>query len=207
MMLRMLIILITLLFAASAQAIPLQLGKAEFTAAISGLETIVEDFESTSPGAKSNPFVFANGRYLSTNRGSPYVWSSANACGESADRCLSNSAITTVEQIFSTFPLNTLYFGISLHSINGTDLFDISVIGGSGRLDLSRSPASDFFGFHDPLGLSSVSFRNRGTDHEDLSRSWSYVTFDDVITAVPTPTTLLLVIVALGALLRARSCK
>lgn len=199
---RILILLIAPLFTSWAQAIPLQLDKAAFTTATAGLETLVEDFESTSTGNKPNPFQFANGSFSSAFR-NPYVWLSATACGDAADRCLSSSSITTVAQVFSSLPLYTQYFGTSFHSVNGTDLFDISVIGGSGILNLSAVPAINFYGFHDPLGLSSISFRNRGTDYGS-ARGWSYFTFDDVTTAVPAPGTSLLLIGALATLLRVR---
>ena len=75
---------------------------------------------------------------------------------------------------------------------------DITAVGGSGTLVLDDVSPSDFFGFQDPMGLTSVTFQNVSPD---VIGNYA---FDDVTTAIPEPSTALLLGFGLMALAAGR---
>jgi hypothetical protein len=161
-----------------------QLGRTEFEAlTIGDLTTIVDDFERFSPGLQNNPLTLLNGTVTFTASG-PNISGNSPFC--TAGDCLAGT-IGGGTRTFDAFPAATQLWGTDFAPFGPTDIFDITVVGGSGTLVLDDVAPSDFFGFEDPLGLTSVTFEN-----VSIGGQSNYV-FDDVTTAVPEPSSALLV--------------
>ena len=91
--------------------------------------------------------------------------------------------VGTGARTFNFFPASTQLWATDFNAFTPTDIFDITVVGGSGTLFLDDVGPSSFFGFQDPMGLTSVAFENQNL---------SNYTFDNVTTAVPEPSSALL---------------
>jgi hypothetical protein len=180
--------------ASLAEAVPIQLTQPQFATAIAGVSTIVEDFQGVSTGLKSNPFSFSNGRITgSLDAGAltndPAVFDSAAFCGTGAppNQCLVTQAILDT-RTFDLFPSGTTLWGADMFYIQSTDVIDVTVTGVSGVLNV-QTVGSSFYGFYDPLGLTSIDFVNLGSPG---GRSGNY-SFDNITTAAaPEPSTLAL---------------
>ena len=175
------LILVLALFTAVARAdaAPIQLTQAQFTAAIVGLTTVVEDFESFTDGTQSDPFTFANGTATGAGTSTPFIFAASTTfCGAADDTCLGND-INSLRTI-SAFPSGTTLWAVTdFLGIESDDIFRITVTGNSGSsvFDLGLSP---FYGFSDPAGLISISFLNLGGVF-----SFGNYTLDDIVTAGP----------------------
>jgi hypothetical protein len=100
------------------------------------------------------------------------------------------------------FPTGTTFWGADFHAINTTDPFEVVVTGGSGILSVT-GVGVDFWGFVDPLEISSLTFRDTGQpDGATQNFSWDNVTTAGA--AVPTPPALTLLIPGLLGLCMAR---
>ena len=163
--------------ATTASATPIELTRAQFTAATAGIPTVVETFEEFAEGLHSSPLTLSNGTYTST---SPLV--NANApllCGNPVGKCLLDSSDNTSGRLFSALPANTDFWSTDFRALlNGADLFQVTVVGASGTAVFTQT-AGDFWGFADSAGLTSVTFLDLG--------SVNY-SFDNVTTAAPTQT-------------------
>ncbi len=175
----------------AANADPIQLSDADFASAISGLTSQVEDFESTATGIKPSPFTFLNGTYTG---GDGSVTSSLLFCGTSPDICLTNHDEIADVKTFFDFITGTAYWGADMFFINPANPINVVVTGGSGVLDITQI-GTTFFGFYDPLGITSVTFLNMGTINPDGFRTFTNYSWDNITTAtvqVPEPGTLAL---------------
>lgn len=143
----------------AAQAVPLVLTASEFGAQTAGLARTVEDLEGLTNPAPSSPVELANGSYTSS---SPRIMALVDFCGD-ADQCLLDAYIDR-PRTFNALPFGTTFWATDLHLLNPDDVFDITVVGGSGTLNLKQTLVGSFLAFHDELGLSSVSFRNVSVD-------------------------------------------
>jgi len=172
----------------TSYALPMSLTQTQFNTAAGG-SAVVEDFEGFSIGVKSEPFVFANGRY-STPTFTPAVIN-LPVFGPTK-RLLTNDAAGDL-RTFDLFPTGTTLVGLDLFYIDPPDTFDIVVTGGSGILNISQTGSSlgTFLGFQDLLGISSITFLNQG----QVSSTGNY-SFDNIQTAsgsnVPEPTSMAL---------------
>ena len=168
--------------AVDSQAAIVRLSQSDFTNAAAGRE-VVEDFEGFTTGTKNNPFVFANARYSSP--ASPAVVNNANF--GPTNRLISQNILQP--RTFDLFPQGTTLFGMELFYRNPPDVFDVTVVGGSGTLNFSENGATigSFLGFHDPAGLISVTIEDLG----DPGTTAGAYSFDNVATSVPEPTTYL----------------
>ncbi|MCG6937754.1 MAG: PEP-CTERM sorting domain-containing protein [Gammaproteobacteria bacterium] len=187
-----------------AQAIPIQLTETQFSAGIDGLITVVDDFQSYSPGIKSNPFTFANGTFT-TNALHPVVLGSG-FCGASSilDQCLLVNDEVTDVRTFDALPARTVYWGVDMHYINPADTINVTVTGRSGVLNV-QTVGSYFYGFFDSSGLTSIVINNLGVVFTN-GHGWSNYSFDNITTAssVPEPGILLLICTGLFGLLVVR---
>jgi hypothetical protein len=186
-----------LMVANMASAVPIELTAAQFTSQTVGLATIIENFEGFVTGNQSNPLTIANGTAIFP--GVPYVLAEPISCPNSTNCLIDNSNITS-PRIFSALPTGTTYWGAdigqvlfgfsNIGQIQVSDPLRVTVVGGSGILTI-EAIGRDFWGFHDTLGISSVSFLNLGSGGTIANYS-----FDNVTTAnsVPTPSTLMLLL-------------
>ena len=182
-----------------ATAVPIQLGQAAFNSAVSGLSPITEDFEGVPDTFSGTTLDFANGSF-SSQSGDVRVFASSTFCGSSTDKCLFTASISGERSIFDLLPLGATYWGADIFQLNSLDNMQVTVTGGSGT-QIFSSTGLGFWGFHDALGISSVTFENLGT-----GSGFSNYSFDDITTAgsamVPEPLTLILMfmgLVGLGA--------
>lgn len=181
----------------TAHAIPIQLNQAQFLAATSGLTTVVEDFESFAVGGLASPVTLANATYTAIV---PQIRENTN--NSPTKRLFENAPDPATGRNFTALLANTTLFGADVATLVPLDLdvLDITVVGGSGVLNVQASFASlnEFFAVSDPLGLISLSFKNIGDGLG--STAWG---FDNVTTAaadVPTPATLALFGIGLAGL-------
>lgn len=182
--------------AVEAHATPTRLDATDFAAAISGPPTQVEDFEGFAVTNYSSPFTFANGTY-STSLGDAQISSFDLICGTSADQCMTNTNEMDVKTI-DGLPAGTVYWGASMSYVFPSNDFEVVVTGGSGTLTVTEAGPA-FLGFHDPLGITSVTFENVA---EGSTGNFSW---DDVTTTqIPEPSTLGLVAMGLAFLALAR---
>lgn len=182
------VMMLMLGWSGAASALPVQLDRTQFDALTAGNPTTqVEDFELFSTGLQSNPLSLANGTVT-------FTASTPNITTCTSGRCLAGNQGTGT-RTFDALPGGTRIWGTDFAAFTSTDTFDVTVVGGSGTLVLSEVVPGDFFGFMDPAGLTSVAFANTGG---------SNYTLDDVTTAVPEPSTAVLLLLGL-ALLPARS--
>lgn len=174
----------------TAHAIPIQLTRTQFEALTAGNpSTQVEDFESFGTGLNPSPLQLVNGR-VSFTEASPNIQTGNCSSG----KCLTaNNVVGT--RVFDDFPTGTQLWGTDFAAIVPSNVFDITVVGGSGTLSLDDVVASDFFGFQDSLGITSVSFENTTS-----AAPFGGYAFDDVTTAVPEPSTAFLLAVGLAGL-------
>ena len=183
---------VALSLATVVHAAPVTLNKTQFLIVTSGLDTVIEDFESfdindspipcppgggpcCGPGRPVPPVTLANSIYMSV---CPQIRSN-----DGNQTLFENDSDPVSGRVFSSFPTNTTCFGTDL-TLDANQVLDITVIGGSGELNLRASFASldHFFGVCDPQGLINVSFRNLGGD--------GYISpygFDNVTTAIGDP--------------------
>jgi hypothetical protein len=164
---------------AGASGMPTSLSKAQFNAEIAVLTAVIEDFESYLNGTDfASPFLIANGSFVS---GAPRVQSAAALCGD-MDQCLFDSSSAGDLRTFQVFPPGTQFWGADVKLHAATDKLKITVTGGSGILAFEASGIS-FAGFEDPLGLTSVEFKNLGTDSGNGNVAVDNYSFDNVTTA------------------------
>ena len=161
----------------AAHALPVQLTQPQFGALTAGNPTQVEEFEFFSVGLQSQPLVLVNGTATYT-AASPNIGTAFCSSGQ----CLAGNNGTGA-RTFDSFPTGTQLWGTDFAAFAPTDTFDVTVVGGSGTLLLEDVAAPDFFGFQDPMGLTSVTFQNLIGSNYSL---------DDVTTAIPEPSTALL---------------
>ncbi|WP_246116939.1 PEP-CTERM sorting domain-containing protein [Denitrobaculum tricleocarpae] len=164
----------------TAQATPIQLDAAQFTAQTQGLTVTTEDFTGVS-GEKPNPYSFTNGTF--TGR-TPIVVGSGRSCPNSF-WCLADAGRPQETKTISALPAGTQFWAAELSMESRTDNpFDITVTGGSGTLEITGLVMDklNFLGFFDPLGILSVSFLNKGTQVGN-SRRYSFYSFDNIRTA------------------------
>jgi hypothetical protein len=179
-----------------------QLNKAQFVAKTVDLTTVVEDFEGFSPGFKSSPFTFSNGRYTSTvfddGGNLPSIAGSSTFCGldTPVDQCLL-SGFPEYNRTLDVLPAETTYWSVDMFYIQPSNIIDVTVYGGSGKLNF-KTEGLNFYGFNDPLGIKSIVFNNIGTGYPD-SFSYGNYSFDNITTAfsVPEPMTLSLLVYGL----------
>ena len=124
-----------------------------------------------------------------------------------ATKCLITSTLQGVlaPRTFSALPTGTQFWGTDLKLVRPANLFDVTVIGNSGVLNLLGISLGSFIGFSDTTGLISLSFKNTssGTGLGNYS-------FDNVRTAaldVPEPSTLAIFafgLAGLGFMMRRR---
>ncbi|MEQ9407601.1 MAG: PEP-CTERM sorting domain-containing protein [Fuerstiella sp.] len=191
------LLLLTLTLSATpAHAGLIKLDESQFNAAAGGT-AVVEDFEAFGTGSYASPFVFANGRYQSSVGNSAPVRILDQATWGPTRRLLSG-AITDV-RTFDLFAAGTTLVGMDVFYINPDNVFDVTVVGGSGMLNLSGQTGTSlgtFLGFQDALGITSIQFRNV------TPFAPSNYSFDNVRTAsiasVPEPSSLTLL--AMGAI-------
>lgn len=185
-----------LLAAHMAVALPIELNAAQFASQTAGLAAITEDFESFAIGDQSNPLALANGTAIFP--GIPHILTANLLFCPNGSACLIDNADVTSPRTFSALAADTTYWGTDIQQIGfgGDNTLRITVVGGSGTLTVEAT-GHDFWGFHDALGISSVSFLNLG-DGQGATGNYG---FDNVVTttnSVPTPSTLTLL--AAGAL-------
>lgn len=185
---------------APALAAPILLTQAQFAAQTAGLVTTIETFSGfpllTPLGS---PVALANGSYSSS---SPVVSDLVEFCGQP---CLGSGSVADLRTFFA-FPAGTTFWGATVDMVFNfpiNDTIHIEAVGNGGTLPLDViGPQNAFFGFHDPLGLVSVSFQNVTVVSPGFGIS-NY-SFDDVVTAqpqqvVPEPSALALLLAACGA--------
>ena len=185
-----------------ARAEPLQLTSAEFAAAIGG-SAVVEDFEGFTEGFKPHPLVFANGRYSNADGSQPLITTNFGPTKELADNSLEAT------RTFDSFPADTELVGMDLNYVFLDDLFDVTVTGGSGTLNISQTGSSlgSFLGFQDPLGITSVEFLNHGHFIGGPGNTFGNYTFDDIQTSagvIPEPTSIALLLISLATFMSRR---
>ena len=189
---------------AQASAAPIQLDPVGWAAAAAGLSVVTEDFSAFATGMHPSPLTLANGSF-STTSGEAFIVSGGGVCG-GADACLQAHLYDT--RTFSAFPAGTTLWSVSDFFANDSrDTFRVTVLGGSGTSVFEQS-GTTFWGVGDPLGLTSVTFLNRGFAGVSISN----YSFDDVASAgpglVPEPTSMLLLVTgAVGLLVKARRRK
>lgn len=133
-----------------------------------------EGFDYTDVGL-SEPF---NGFTASTTKYPLAMESHSTLCGSNTDTCLFSRTISSAVRSLSDFGKGTQYVGFDLHKVSPTDVFSISVAGGSGNQTFTSS-LSGLIAFGDPLGLFRIDVNNLGS-----SASEGNYSFDDVITGV-----------------------
>ena len=168
-----------------ARALPTQLSRTQFETLTTGnLTTQVEDFESFFIGLEVSPLTLLNGTATFT-ASVPNITDAVTLC--TSGKCMAGSGDSRGLRAFDAFPMGTQLWGTDFAAFASADIFDITVVGGSGTLVLDDVAASEFFGFKDSMGLTSVGFENVSIEGKS-----NYV-FDDVTTAIPEPSTALLV--------------
>jgi hypothetical protein len=184
-----------LLAAHMAVAVPIELNATQFASQTAGLAAITEDFESFGTGDQSNPLALANGTAIFP--GIPRILTANLIFCPNGSNCLIDNGDLSSTRTFSALAVGTTYWGTDIQQIEfgGDNTLRVTVVGGSGTLTVEAT-GRDFWGFHDVLGISSVSFLNLGNG-QNATGNYG---FDNVTTAnsVPTPSTLALL--AAGAL-------
>lgn len=169
-----------IMFTANANAIPTQLNEGDFATAISGLSVLTETFDTTPGSSQSSPFEILNGSFSASSTIVIFDGAFSDTfCGQSGDVCIGAANIGG-DRTFSALPAGTTFWGSDVFFLGADDEFTISVVGGSGTLNVNAvSPGSlnGFFGFNDPLGITSVTFAHSGNG--------SNYTFDNIVTASP----------------------
>jgi len=136
-----------------------------------------EDFEGydyTDVGL-SEPF---NGFTASTAKFPLAMEAHSTLCGSNSDTCLFSRTISSSVRSLSDFGKGIQYVGFDLHKVSPTDVFSITVAGGSGNQAFTSS-LDGLIAFGDPLGLFRIDVKNLGS-----SASEGNYSFDDVITGV-----------------------
>jgi hypothetical protein len=199
--------MVLFILTANVHGIPL-LEEPDFENQISGYSTQVENFESFSLGFKEGSvFTFLNGTYTDL-AGGAVIEDDPQFCGSFPDQCLTNQIIPTGKKI-DGLPASTTFFSVHMNYIRASDPFEVIVTGGSGVSTFNETGRL-FFGFHDPLGLTSVFFENLGQYlGPELGIGFGNFSFDDVTTAqkpssVPEPPTSVLLMIGLLGLLVTR---
>jgi hypothetical protein len=145
-----------------ARALPTQLSRTQFETLTTGNSTtLVEDFESFFIGLEVSPLTLLNGTATFT-ASVPNITDAITLC--TSGKCMAGSGDSRGLRAFDAFPVGTQLWGTDFAAFNSTDIFDITVVGGSGTLVLDDVSPSDFFGFQDPMGLTSVTFQNVSPD-------------------------------------------
>jgi hypothetical protein len=161
--------------AVSAQPVPVI--ESQFITETATLPRIVESFDRFASGSYPAPLILTNGTYSAP---SPHIGFGA-WCPLS--NCLDEARSLWEARTFAALPAGTTYWGGRVLYASVGQVVNVTVVGKSGilQLDLPPSPrdfnaSGYFFGFHDPAGLVSVSFR------EAAGPNYS---FDDIVTAGP----------------------
>lgn len=182
------VLAVALGWSGAVSATPMQLSRTQFDALTAGNPTTqVEDFSLFTPGLTSNPLSLANG-IVTFTASTPNIGMAFCTSGP----CLAGNQGSGTRS-FDAFPTGTRIWATDFGAFSAADTFDVTVVGGSGTLVLSGVVPGDFFGFLDPAGLTSVSFAN-------TAASPSNYALDNVTTAVPEPSTALLLVTGLAAL-------
>jgi hypothetical protein len=169
----------------AASAIPMELTRAQFTAATVGLPAVIETFEEFTAGLQPSPLALDNGTYTAP---SPFILGGPPFC-PNASKCIIDPLDLTGSRSFSAFPVNTDFWATDFSAVTPTDPFQVTVTGNSGTVVFTHQIADGFSGFSDPTGLTSVTFMNLGTLSGGGISHGNYA-FDNVTTAaqaVPEP--------------------
>jgi hypothetical protein len=171
--------LATLVASVGAASAAIELTQAQFTAATAGLPTVIETFEEFDPSViHPSPLALINGTYTAPD---PQIISGAPFC-PNASNCLTDGNIDGTRS-FSAFPVNTDFWGADFQTrafVGQPDVFQVTVAGGDGTAVFTQPVAGGFWGFSDPAGLTSVTFRNLGNAPAGSAGNYS---FDNVTTA------------------------
>ena len=136
-----------------------------------------EDFEGyayTDVGL-SEPF---DGFVASTATYPLVIEQHSTLCGSNGDTCLYSGTISNEIRSISDFSAGTIVAGLDLHKVSPSDVFSITVIGGSGNRTFISSN-SGYIAFADRMGLLQIDFLNLGSQASEGNYS-----FDEVITGV-----------------------
>lgn len=202
-LLKLAFLLLVTLASPPSLALPIELSRPAFTAAISGMEVVVEDFEPfiVAPpdfGRLESPVTLANATYIS-------VFPQIRDQGTGTKQLFEDFPDPEEGRLFSLFPEGTTLFGadVATYVPQDSEVLWVQVTGGSGTVTSIASFAErdDFFAVVDPLGLTSIRFRNLG----DLDMSVKAWGIDNVTTgriSVPNPPAIALVCIALVSAMR-----
>lgn len=218
---------------AASMRLPVDVEADDFWDAIAGLNQVTETFEGFTPGPTgSSSVTIANGTYRSANPviavgrpshderdddrhdddgGYDHDGRESHRGGHSgSNRGRSNQFISdssaAAPRSFEVMP-NMTFWGADLLLGDDHDEFDVRVEGGSGTLWLNEVDFDDeFAGFHDPLGLFTITFTNVGgsSGHGRHGGGLGRFGFDNIVAAgdvavVPLPPAAPLMVCALVA--------
>lgn len=177
-----LVVLMSLLLAAPSAAAPILVTANEFAAAAARLDSIVDDFESYTPGDQPNPFTIANGTFEHIFAlPQVAVSDSPTICGAD-NQCLAGGISGT--RTFTNFPMGTTYWAADIRKLTAGTLVDSMIVTGvGGTLVVNDFVVPSFLGISDDQGLLSIDFYDSGG---------GFISYDNVTVLVPEPSTITL---------------
>jgi len=166
-------------------AAPAPLSQSEFALLASESITTTEDFESFSAGILTSPVTLSNSTYVVSG---PRIFENF---GQLTTKAMFDDLNFGDERVFDSFLPNTTMFSSKVQPVQSaafTQVLRVTVIGNSGVYSAQNAFGNfgSFFAFHDPAGLTRVSFQNLGQS-QGSTVVRTNVGIDDVTTGRPVP--------------------